>query len=47
MNELHNLAPRAPQKLHEMQKALRDLLVQLKAPEEQLDRLGLRSLSHN
>jgi arylsulfatase A-like enzyme len=42
MNELHNLADQAPEKLHAMQRTLRDLLVQLKAPEEQLDRLGLR-----
>jgi len=44
MNELHNLAEREPRRLHEMQRALKDMLVRLGAPSEQLDRLGLRDL---
>jgi len=40
--ELINLADKNPNKLLEMQKALKDTLIRLKAPPEQLDRLGIR-----
>lgn len=43
-NELTNLAETCPQRLGQMQRALRDQLVRLSAPAEQLDRLGLRGL---
>ena len=42
MNELHNLADSEPEKLREMQHTLRETLVRLNAPDEQLVRLGLR-----
>ena len=44
MNELHNLADANPERLREMRKALRETLIRLRAPTEQLDRLGLRRL---
>ena len=44
MNELENVASQNPQKLGEMQAALRTTLLALRAPEEQLDRLGLRGV---
>jgi hypothetical protein len=40
-NELVNLAEHEPAKLREMQAALRETLIQLHAPPEQLERLGL------
>ena len=40
-NELVNLADRAPAKLREMQAALRETLIRLQAPPEQIERLGL------
>ena len=42
MNELNNLADKRPDELRRMQRALRDELRRLRAPEEQLDRLELR-----
>ncbi|MFC6723529.1 hypothetical protein ACFQE1_03815 [Halobium palmae] len=42
-NELVNLADERPDKLREMQVALRETLVDLDAPDEQLDRLGIRN----
>lgn len=42
INELQNLADRERETLHTMQRALKDKLLSLQAPEEQLDRLGLR-----
>ena len=42
--EYTNLADQQPEKLREMQRALRDELIRLKAPDEQLDRLGLRDV---
>ncbi len=41
-NELHNIAADHPEKLHEMQSALKEVLGELEAPDEQLDRLGIR-----
>ena len=41
-NELVNLADTRPEKLHDMQKAFKRKLAEVEAPEEQLDRLGLR-----
>ena len=43
-NELINLADKCPDKLKELQRALKETLIRLKAPDEQLDRLGLREL---
>jgi len=43
VNELENLAASNPQKLQELQRALKDQIVGLHAPVEQLDRLGLRN----
>ena len=43
-NERVNLAPDRPEKLHEMQLALRDTLMRIGAPAEQLVRLGLDAL---
>ena len=40
-NELYNRAEERPEKRHEMQRALRETLVSLDAPFEQLERLGL------
>ena len=40
-NELYNRAEERPEKRHEMQRALRETLVSLDAPSEQLERLGL------
>ena len=40
-NELVNMAEQAPAKLRQMQRVLRETLIQLQAPSEQLDRLGL------
>ena len=40
-NELVNLTEREPAKLRQMQDALRETLIQLQAPPEQLERLGL------
>ena len=40
-NELTNLADRELVKLRQMQDALRETLIQLQAPPEQLERLGL------
>jgi hypothetical protein len=42
--ERHNLAENRPEKLKEMQRKLRDKLVELRAPAEQLDRIGIRHL---
>jgi len=44
INELENLATARPDKLHEMQRALRQELLRLHVPAEQIDRLGLRDL---
>jgi hypothetical protein len=44
MNELVNLADTRPDKLADMQRALRKTLVDLKAPPEQLQRLGIADL---
>lgn len=44
LQERHNLAEDRPGKLKEMQRKLRDKLVELRAPAEQLDRLGIRNL---
>ena len=44
VNELQNLATANPDKLRQMQRALRDQLLRLQAPGEQLDRLGVRDL---
>ncbi len=44
MNELLNLADADPDRVREMQSALRDTLIRLRAPIEQLDRLELRSV---
>ncbi|MFC6723531.1 hypothetical protein ACFQE1_03825, partial [Halobium palmae] len=44
-NELVNLADERPDKLREMQVALRETLVDLDAPDEQLDRLGVRDVA--
>ena len=44
VNELRNLADAEPGQLHRMQGALKDTLIRLRAPSEQLDRLGLRSV---
>jgi arylsulfatase A-like enzyme len=44
-NELSNLAQAKPEKLRELQRALRQELVRLQAPPEQSDRLGLRDLA--
>ena len=41
MNELNNLADQEPEKLAQMQNALREILKQLDAPTEQIQRLGL------
>lgn len=43
-NELVNLADDRPEKLREMQHKLRETLVDLDAPDEQLDRLGIRAV---
>ncbi|MCC2683681.1 MAG: Arylsulfatase [Paenibacillaceae bacterium] len=43
-NELVNLAEERPEKLKEMQQALVRTLQRIQAPDEQLDRLGLRGL---
>jgi arylsulfatase A-like enzyme len=43
-NELVNLAEERPEKLREMQQALVRTLQRIQAPDEQLDRLGLRGL---
>lgn len=43
-NEWHNIAADHPQMLLDMQRALRQTLIDLKAPDEQLDRLGIRTL---
>jgi arylsulfatase A-like enzyme len=43
-SELVNLAEKRPGKLREMQRALKTKLIDLKAPAEQLDRLGLREV---
>ena len=40
-NELVNLADDQPEKLREMQRKLKQTLIDLKAPAEQIDRLGL------
>jgi arylsulfatase A-like enzyme len=40
--ELVNLAEQRPDKLRDMQRILKQILLRLKAPCEQLDRLGLR-----
>jgi arylsulfatase A-like enzyme len=40
-NELVNLAEREPARLREMQSALRETLIRLQAPPEQIERLGL------
>jgi hypothetical protein len=42
--ERQNLAEDRPEKLREMQRVLRDKLVELRAPAEQLDRLGIRRM---
>jgi arylsulfatase A-like enzyme len=44
VNELHNLVEAEPDQLRRMQLALRDVLIHLRAPAEQLDRLGLTSM---
>jgi arylsulfatase A-like enzyme len=44
MNERVNLADREPARRETLQRALRDTLIRLRAPAEQLDRLGLRDL---
>ena len=44
MNELRNLAAQEPEKLREMQRALKETLIRLNAPVEQLDRLALRAV---
>lgn len=44
MNELINLAPQAPDRLREMQQALKHTLAELDAPAEQSTRLGLDAL---
>lgn len=41
-SELNNLTEKCPEKLLEMQRCLKDKLIRLKAPAEQLDRLGIR-----
>ena len=43
-SELVNLAEKRPGRLREMQRALKMKLIELKAPAEQLDRLGLREV---
>jgi hypothetical protein len=43
-NELANLAGDNPQKLKEMQRNLRGLLLNINAPAEQLERLGLGNI---
>jgi arylsulfatase A-like enzyme len=43
-NERENLADERPEKRRELQVALRERLLELDAPDEQLDRLGLRSV---
>ena len=43
-SEVVNLAQERPHKLREMQRALKQKLIELKAPVEQLDRLGLREV---
>jgi len=43
INERVNLAEAMPERLHTLQRALRDQLLALGAPAEQLDRLGLRT----
>ncbi len=44
MSEFNNLAKERPDKVLELQKALKDVLVKIKAPSEQLDRLGIRNV---
>jgi arylsulfatase A-like enzyme len=44
MNELHNLAETAPEDLRRMQRALKETILRLRAPVEQLDRLGIRDV---
>jgi hypothetical protein len=44
MNELNNLAVAEPEQLRRMQRALKDTILRLHAPVEQLDRLGIRSV---
>ncbi|MFB6136637.1 MAG: sulfatase [Halobacteriaceae archaeon] len=43
-NELENLAGERPEKRRELQRALRERILDLGAPEEQLDRIGLRDV---
>ena len=43
-NELENLADERPEKRREMQRALRETIIELDAPREQLDRLGIRDV---
>ena len=43
-NELVNLAEQRPDKLREMQRALKRKLIELKAPPEQIERLGLENV---
>jgi arylsulfatase A-like enzyme len=44
MNELNNLAGERPDKVREMQRALKEKFAEIGAPDEQLDRLGLRDV---
>ncbi|MGC9349497.1 MAG: sulfatase [Anaerolineae bacterium] len=44
MNELDNLADDEPERLRQMQRALKETIIRLRAPVEQLDRLGLRDV---
>jgi len=46
-NELENLTYRDPGKLWRMQQALKQKLIDLQTPEEQLERLGLQSIQGN
>jgi arylsulfatase A-like enzyme len=41
-SELENLADKKPEKLKDMQRALKETLIRVDAPTEQLDRLGIR-----